>query len=238
MFKGLTLVVPDKQDIERDAVCTEWQRHDGSLLQLGRFWEPPSLDPLTARLYGPDTFCLVLAQKLGLGLRSPADNMLARLDRRWLKRDVFERILSDANSLTFPLFVKPSVPKMFRAAVYLSAHALLAECKGLESDTPILTSEPVELVAEARAFILDREVTTCALYEGMEDVENAASMAQQFAVCHECSQTYVIDMGFIKDGGWAVLEFNSTWGAGLNGCDPRAVAMCLAHATFSIRGLE
>ncbi len=32
-------------------------------------------------------------------------------------------------------------------------------------------------------------------------------------------------------GGWAFLEANATWGAGLNGCDPVAVLPCLAAAT-------
>lgn len=39
----------------------------------------------------------------------------------------------------------------------------------------------------------------------------------------------VVDVGFVADRGWAVIEFNAAWGAGLNGCDPeKIVAVILA----------
>ncbi len=73
MFSGLTLIAPGKKEIEEDAVCAEWQRHDGSVLRLGRSWGPPALGATSVRLYGADTFCLALAQKLGVDLCSPED---------------------------------------------------------------------------------------------------------------------------------------------------------------------
>ncbi|KNY26396.1 hypothetical protein [Pseudobacteroides cellulosolvens] len=36
---------------------------------------------------------------------------------------------------------------------------------------------------------------------------------------------------YIVEQGWAVIEANAAWGAGLNGCDPLAAAMCIAEAT-------
>ena len=63
--KGLTLVIPDKPDVERDAVAASWHAQGGTVLRLGRFWEPPALDVATIRVYGNETFALVLAQKLG-----------------------------------------------------------------------------------------------------------------------------------------------------------------------------
>ena len=44
-------------------------------------------------------------------------------------------------------------------------------------------------------------------------------------------KTCVMDLAFIKTRSWALLEFNASWGAGLNGCDPLAAARCIAAAS-------
>ena len=232
-FDGLTLVVPDKADIERDAVCQSWQTHGGSVFRIGRFWDPPALDRARVRVYGPDTFCLVLAQKLGLHLVSPADNLLAGLDAELLKRDLREMSLGEAIGLSYPQFVKPVTPKAFRATVYGSPADLEIECRGLETATRVIVSEPVGIVAEARCFVLDASVATCAIYEGDASVVEATAFGRKIASIVRLPNTCVVDVVLIRQRGWAVLEFNSTWGAGLNGCDPGCVVQCLAHATLS-----
>src|SRR5882672_8815927 len=110
-FRDLTLLVPDKADPERDAVCDAWQAGGGTVERLGKFWEPPPIDPERARIYGPDTFALVLAQKLNLELISPADDLLARAPTALLQRDLRVISLSAVKNETFPRFVKPLVPK-------------------------------------------------------------------------------------------------------------------------------
>ena len=57
----LTLVISDKPDLERDAVAEVWSAAGGEVLRLGRFWEPPAIDPRRARVYGADAFCHVVA---------------------------------------------------------------------------------------------------------------------------------------------------------------------------------
>lgn len=232
VFDGLTLVVPDKADVERDAVCQCWERRAGSVLRIGRFWDPPTLDRSTVRLYGPDTFCLVLAQKLGIHLLSPDDSLLAALDGNLLKRDLLEISLAEAIGSSYPLFVKPVTPKAFRAAVYGSPADVEAECRGLEGTARVLVSEPVAIVAEARCFVLDVSVATCAIYEGDASVIEATAFGNKVASSVRLPRTCVVDVAFVKQRGWAVVEFNSAWGSGLNGCDPDAVAKCLVHATL------
>jgi hypothetical protein len=158
VFNGLTLVVPDKADMERDAVCQSWERCGGSVIRIGRFWEPPEMDRSKVRLYGPDTFCLVLAQKLDLHVLTPNDSLLTELDIELLQRDLREVLLSKAMGLPYPQFIKPVTPKAFRAAIYESREDLDFECQGLEAGTRVLTSEIVEIVAEARCFLLDESV--------------------------------------------------------------------------------
>ena len=232
VFDGLTLVVPDKADIERDAVCQSWERRGGSALRIGRFWDPPTLDRSRVRVYGPDTFCLVLAQKLGLHLLSPDDSLLAGLDADLLKRDLREMSLAEAIGSCYPRFVKPVTPKAFRAAVYGSSVDLEIECRGLEPATRVLVSEPVGILAEARCFVLDASVATCAIYEGDANIGEATAFGTKVASVVRLPITYVVDVALISQRGRAVLEFNSTWGAGLNGCDAEAVVECLLHATL------
>ena len=43
--------------------------------------------------------------------------------------------------------------------------------------------------------------------------------------------TSVVDLALVEDRGWALLEFNATWGAGLNGCSAVAAARCIGQAT-------
>ena len=47
----------------------------------------------------------------------------------------------------------------------------------------------------------------------------------------ELPKTCVIDVGLIDARGWAVIEANATWGAGLNGCDPARAMLAIAEAT-------
>lgn len=84
MLDGLTLLIPEKADPERDAVACAWRQDGGSVLHIGRFWSPPEMDRQRVHLYGNDTFCLVLAQKLRLELVSPPDDLFLTVDPAWL----------------------------------------------------------------------------------------------------------------------------------------------------------
>ncbi len=170
MIQGLTLVIPEKGDEERDAVGRAWEARGGAVVRLGRFWDPPALPPIdTLRLYGNDTFCLVLAQKLGLSLVSPPDDLILALPPPTLGRRLERAALRALIPAQFPTFAKPLVPKRFAAGVYASLEALAAECQGLEPDTAVLLSEIVKIDAEARAFVAHGQVLDCGVYEGSAD---------------------------------------------------------------------
>lgn len=233
-FNNLTLVIPEKIDLERDAVAEAWKDGGGEVLRLGRFWDPPTLERHTVRVYDNDTFCLVLEQQLGLRLISPPDDLLVKIDRKWTKRSIIVRTLKEVLVARFPQFVKPLVPKLFRAAIYRSNAELQAECSGLDAQTPVLISDIVDFQAEARAFILNGKVKTCSVYEGTMPEEEAAVFASSFARTNQriLPSTSVIDIGFLGDGSWAIVEANATWGSGLNGCSAALAADCIAYATI------
>ncbi|MCC6739503.1 MAG: ATP-grasp domain-containing protein, partial [Planctomycetia bacterium] len=51
----------------------------------------------------------------------------------------------------------------------------------------------------------------------------------------EVPRAAALDVGRIRGRGWAVVELNSAWAAGLYGCDPEAVLEVLRHASGPIR---
>ena len=228
--RDLDLLISDKADEERDAVAAAWVAAGGQILTLGRFWEPPAVEPDRVRVYGNDSFCLVLAQKLDLELVSPADDLLLQLDPAMLGRSLRVVPFDALESIQFPAFVKPVVPKLFRAAVYPSAEALAAETAGLEADRQLLVSEVVHFENEVRCWILDGEVLSLSAYEGACDEASAHAFASGVAAHPALPETCVVDIGVVRDRGWAMIEANAAWGAGLNGCDPVAAARCIARA--------
>lgn len=231
MRQELCLLLPDKPDPERDRVAEAWRGGWGEVLPLGRFWDPPALDASRVRLYGPDTFCLVLAQKLDLALPSPPDGALAALPRELTLREIVLLPLSDAGSLPFPRFVKSAAPKLFPARVYASRGELDVQTRGLPPETPLLASEVVRFVSEIRCFVLDGVPVSISAYEGAADLAEANTFARRVARESLWPEAFVLDIGGIEGGGLAVVEANAAWGSGLNGCDAEAVCACIARAT-------
>jgi hypothetical protein len=231
--KGKILFIPEKPDEERDAVADAWRKSGGEVIRLARFWETPALRNEPVCLYGGSNFSLVVAQKLGLELISPADDWLLKIDSKWLKRKLFNRTLAEIEDVSFPIFVKPLVPKTFRAAVYNSSQELADECRGLEKQTSLLFGEVVRFESEARAFVAERQILDCQIYEGHGELHGAEDFIRSFLKTEPVLPTCVIDVGFIVDRGWAIVEAHASWGAGLNGCDAHKVLPAIATATIS-----
>lgn len=228
---GLNLLLPDKADWERDSVAESFASGGGTVHRIGRFWDPPVFDPRTVRVYGPDSFCLVLQQKLGLTLCSPSDELLLNLPTGFLKREITRHVLGGASVIAFPSFVKPVAPKQFRGAVYHSSAELAAECHGLSADTVIFVSEPVVFSAETRTFVSDGQVLDASVYQGKAEAAVARAFVESLTRAIPLPRAVVVDVGLIDGHGWAVIEFNAAWGAGLNGCDAAKVLPAIVVAS-------
>ena len=228
-YSDLTLVIPDKPDLERDAVAEAWCARGGNVLRLGRFWEPPVLDATQVRVYGNDTFCLVLAEKLGLDLISPADELVRHVPPELLGREVTILTLEEASDAAFPAFVKPVTPKQFSGKVYGTRSDLDQETRGLPRETAVIRSEVVRFEAEARAFVLDGRVLDLSVYEGQADAPH--DLLDELLVRVATPVACVLDAGLVSGVGWAFLEANAAWGAGLNGCDAALVLPCIERAS-------
>lgn len=227
---GLNLLISDKPDIEREALADTFANGGGEVHRLGRFWDPPAFDPAAVRVYGADSFCLVLQQKLGFDLCSPADDLLLQVPPQFLKRQVRQSTLAHALT-SLPAFVKPVTPKQFRGAVYDSAEELAAECRGLPQETVVFVAEPVTLASELRSFVQDGRVLDAAVYEGNATLADAIAFINALVHAMVLPHAVVVDVGFIADRGWAVIEFNAAWGAGLNGCNAAKVLPAILAAS-------
>lgn len=230
-LQGRFLLIPEKADPERDAVARAWTEVGGEVLRIGRFWDPPAVMPESVRLYGGETFCLVLAQKLGLSLYSPPEELLLTLSPDQLKRVVELRLLSDlAKAGDYPLFVKPVVPKQFPAAVHHGPESVLAHTKGLPPSTLVLVSDVLPIEAEVRGFLLNGAVRAVGVYEGTADESEARAFLETVAAGLDVV-TCALDIARTSDRGWTVVEANPTWASGLNGCGAREVLGCIDAAT-------
>lgn len=235
---GLVLLIPERANADLDAFASVWEQHGGEVLRLGRFWDPPALDVKNLRVYGGTSFVTVLQKKLGIELCTPAEDLILSLPPEALKRQIEKRRLGEIEHLQYPVFVKSVTPKLFGARVYGSLETLRKECQGLDIDTPIFTSSVVSFVAEARTFILDGKVLDCAFYEGRGNIKDAASAAAGFARSPNLPSALVLDVGLIKDQGWAVVELNAAWGAGFNGCRADRIWQCIAAASDPARAMS
>jgi hypothetical protein len=162
---------------------------------------------------------------------------LVKLPRELRHRKVAITTLSDARTHTAPQFVKPADGKVFEPKVYATGDDLPSvEQIG---DIKVLVSEPVTFVNEVRCFVLEGEVLSASPYwrndalaqaadgswpfEGNEESE-ALSFARQVLMHPKVSSptAFVLDVGLTLEYGWAVIEGNPCWGAGLYGCDASA----------------
>ena len=82
------LLIPDKADIERDTLADIWKREGGEVLRIGKFWIRPEVGDNSVSIYGHDSFCLVLAQVLGLEMEIVRDELIAEVPEKYLKRKI------------------------------------------------------------------------------------------------------------------------------------------------------
>ncbi|MFG2002913.1 ATP-grasp domain-containing protein [Spirillospora sp. NPDC048911] len=214
--------------------------------RLGGWRAPAHLRGEDVVLYGEPTFVEVIAARLGLALIDAPQDWLLHLPERHRRRAVNESTLAETRRLfSAPAFVKPADGrKAFEGKVYDSA----ADLPGaLPADTEVFVAEPVTWEIEFRCFVLEGEVVTMSPYlrdgelaltgDGRwdasdEDVRAARDYAAELLAdpLVRVPPAVVIDVGRVRDRGWAVVEANAAWGAGLYGCPPETVLPVLARS--------
>jgi len=234
-MKNELLLIPEKADSERESVAKAWIKNGGEVIRIGKFWERPTSLSGRISIYGNDTFSLVLAQVIGVDLMQIQDDSISKLDINWIKRKIRIEELSNFQTLSFPIFIKPVKPKLFSSKVYQSKPEFLSATADLSSSEKIIVSEIIEIETEIRAFVLDKTILDAAVYSGSGDLNSANKFINDFIHNNhiELPKSYVVDIGFNSNVGWFIIEFNSSWGAGLNSCDPEKVIYGIREATIN-----
>jgi len=243
-----TLLLPprmteDSVRLWRATVAAKWDT-----LRLDRWKAPEGIPPSEIAVYGG--YFAVFAHELGVSLLSPRLDWLATLPPELTQRRIRFMPLKDARQCPDRAFYKPSDDKCFLAKVYNSG-AELPPSGELPDDVPVLISDIVHWEIEFRCFILDNKVITLSPYlrnhERMETPEGEFIATDREYADAEAFATrvvstpniqfpagVVIDVGFIKDRGWAVIEANQAWAAGIYGCDAAAILPILRRVCVPI----
>lgn len=183
----------------------------------------------------------MIAPAFGLVLHEPPEDWLPQLPEQYRRRAVQLTTLGAARGL-LPAFVKPPNDKSFPARVY-GPGELPAE---FADDTPVLVQETVAWRREFRCFVCNRELRTWSVYlrdgalqreAGFPSTAEEGAEVEQFITQlladpnMSLPRACALDVGEIHGRGWAVVEVNSAWGAGIYGCDPGAVLDVLRYAS-------
>jgi len=99
------LLIPDKTDTERDAIAKIWENAGGEVKRIGKFWVKPEIGNKRVSIYGYDSFCLVLAQILGIELEMVKDEWIANLPDTYLKRQIEIKPISQIEEIEYPKFI-------------------------------------------------------------------------------------------------------------------------------------
>lgn len=187
-------------------------------------------------VHGGPTFCRTVASALGGSVLEPAPDFLPTLPREYVRRQIALMALGEARGLTMPMFIKPVADKRFRAAVYGSGAELTADA-ALDLE-PVLVSDPVVWDHEFRVFVLDYQVRSSSPYSPHDTVtatEEQHEGARAFVAAVladkrvQLPRSVVLDVGWIRGIGWAVIEANEAVMNGIYDCDPIAVLEVLEY---------
>lgn len=216
------------------------------------------VDPLPDRVPEPAVYvttdrAVATAEALDLALLEPPFDLLARLPERFVRRQVEAATFGDLDRLQGRTFVKPADPldKWFDAGVYSDVRDIRTRGRS-RSGAPVLLSEPVEWSVELRYFVLYGKAVAGSPYlsygrpawrwhANQPSAVPVAGLAVVEGVCaamaNDLPPAFVLDVGRIDDRGWAVVEFNPVWSAGLLNADPRAILPALRRATRDRKAL-
>jgi hypothetical protein len=192
-----------------------------------------------AHLYAGPLFADAVAADLGIVLLEPPEDWLTWLPHDVVRRRIRMLTMAEAWTLRTPAFLKPPNDKSFPARLYHDGTQLPGP-DAVDSDTPVLASDPVRFTVEFRLYVLDGEVLTGSQYaiDGDLDIEPLAGHESEarilgFAneVLSEFADTLpsavVVDVGFIDEGSGkpvpAVIEANAAWASGHYAADPERV---------------
>lgn len=229
-------VTPDSVSIWKAALQLKWKVERLANWRVPCELRMPEGDVV---VYAEPLFAEAVADQLDLILMEPPPEWLVELPARFRNRRVNLMTLAEARQISEPVFVKPAEGKVFEAKVYNDA-SQLPPSESVDEKFPVLCSEPVTWQLEVRCFVQDRELIDLSPYWRAGTLSRAEDGTWPFRYGEEeatrafvdlllkapdvsMPSAFVLDVGVIGERGWAVVEANPCWGAGLYGCEPQRV---------------
>jgi len=116
------------------------------------------------------------------------------------------------------LFVKSFDWKLLTGKVFAEGSTDLYLIESLAPDTKLWTADPVNFVAESRAYVVNGEVIALTNYSGEYEIKPDESLikriAKSMATDSLFPEAYAIDWGVLNTGETALVEVNDGWAIG------------------------
>jgi hypothetical protein len=210
-------------------------------MRFGSWNVPSEHQQNVVAVYGEDLFTTVAAAQCNIQLLKPAADWLAKVPTKYTLRNIqydrFENIQHVQNK-----FIKPIDFKFFPAGVYTSVE----EIQGYNSIDPqieVFVSDVVTWAIEVRCFVIDRKLQTWStyVYKGNIELKDAMLANEETEMqvfldefladkAINLPEAVVIDVGYIPNKGWALIEANPVWSSGVYACDPKKVIQTIVKS--------
>jgi hypothetical protein len=189
-----------------------------------------------AALYGEHAFCEFIAQEMQWNLYQNSLDWVAKLPLTFIKRSIkcvtLEEVIEMENSgrcILDKRVLEPADDPCFQKGIHQTRFPRVP------LDTPILVSLDQEWTTKFRFVVVNNKIVTsccyrmCGIYniptiwkthcelDGMTPERFMHTLLDTVNVAPGC----VIDVGYLKNAGWAVSGTKPIWAAELYGCEPR-----------------
>jgi len=156
--------------------------------------------------------------------------------REFLGRDVRKTTLAEVRQRVSPIFVKPVEGKKFTGFVWTGDSTSSRRVVTQHDETPVWVSDPIEIVAEYRSFILYETIIDCRLYKGdwskapdRKVVEAAWKRYKKAAPAACC-----LDWGVTAGGQTVLVEANDAFSFGHYGLPAISYARMLSARWYEM----
>ena len=172
-------------------------------------------------VFGGITAARQALSMLGVSLPPPLD--IPEELYPYTKRNIqLGTVKSFMESGTFPLFVKPRLPKLFTGMVVSGPEELemLRHTHTNDLDTEIMASNVVKFISEYRTFVIEGHAYDCRKYSGQHRITPDFSFIDETISAYKSAPiAYGIDFGVTDKGETMLIEANDGYSLGTYGFD-------------------
>ena len=210
-------------------------------MRFGSWNIPESQQENVIAVYGEDLFTTVVAEQCGFHLIKPKNDWLAHIPYKYTLRTIDYNTFGNIKNIRNK-FIKPVDFKFFPAGVYESTNDIQG-FDTIDDTIEVFVSDVVNWSIEIRCFIVDRTVLTWStyVYDGKIHITNQIQQNEEQEMLRflshflsdpaiELPKSVVIDVGFIPNKGWALIEANPVWSSGVYACDPKKVIQAIIES--------